>query len=167
MQITAAAKRQASLEALRVWHNTAIKYPGNYQLTFTQLVDWIDKSGNGQGSWRENFGGAVIDTQEYLGFQAVSNAMENLAEESEGRVTKFPDGFFRGQEFFEALTGKLTTWNWDRISFLGTSVAKDTLNAVSTSSKWFLGGTVTYLVIAGIIGVIVFANSAGKSVNVK
>jgi len=167
MQITIAAKRQASLEALRAWHNTAIKYPDNYQLTFTQLIDWIDKSGDGKGSWRENFGGAVIDTQEYLGFNAVSNAMTDLAEKSEGRVTTFPDGFFRGSEFFEALIGKVSTWNWDKIKVISTDVAKSVADKVDFGSKLFLGGTLTYVIVAGLIGVVIFANAAGKSVKVK
>lgn len=165
MQITLAAKRQAALEALRVWHNAAIQYPENYTLTFTQFVDWIDKAAG--GTWRENFGASVIDAQEYLGFQAVINAMENLAHTSKGRVTQFPDGYFKGSEFFEALIGKLTTFNWDRIKAVGSGVASDVFDAAGSASKWFLGGTITYFVVAGLIGVAIFAYSSGKNVKVS
>lgn len=166
MQITEAAKKSAANEALRVWHNAALSFPENYQLTFEQLIQWIDKSGDGQGSWRVNFGSSVIITQEYLGIQAVNNAMENLAWLSQGRVTTYPDGFFRGAEFQEALHGKVSTWNWDKIKVISTAIAKDAADAVASGSRLFLGGTMIYVALAGLLFIVVFANSSGKSVSI-
>ncbi|MGE3263594.1 MAG: hypothetical protein AB7K68_17590 [Bacteriovoracia bacterium] len=163
MQITIAAKQSAANEALRPWHNIAIQYPENYSLTFTQLIQWIDRT---NPTWRENFGASVIDTQEFLGMQAVTNAMESLAEQSKGRVTTYPNGDMKGSEFNQALLGKVSTLNWDRIQADAVSVAKDTAEAINTSASWFLGGSMAYIAIAGIIGILVFANAAGKSVKV-
>ena len=165
MQITEAAKRQAALEALRVWHNAAIQFPENYSLTFTQLIDWVDKSAGGK--WREFFGESVISAQEYLGFQAVNNAMENLATKAQGRADTYADGYFRGQDMYDVLIGKFSTYNWDRIKSVGVGVATDIMEKVESTSKLFLGGSATYLMVLGIIGLVVFANSAGKSVKVK
>ena len=164
MQITDAAKRQAALEGLRPWHNEALKYPENYQLTFQQLIDWIDKSGDGNGSWRINFGASVIAAQEYLGMAAVENAMIALADKSEGRATTYPDGFFRGAEFFEALQGKVGSWNWDKIKVISEGVASDVMEKVDSTAKLFVGGSLMYVAAAGLLAVVVFAGAAGKKV---
>lgn len=166
MQITDAAKRQAALEGLRAWHNTAINYPNNYNLSFTQLVDWIDKSGDGNGSWRVNFGAAWITAEEYLGAGAVQRAMSDLADKSEGRATTYPDGFFRGAEFFEALQGKVGTWNWDKIKVVSAGVASDVVEKVDSTAKLFVGGSIAYVIVAGLLAVAIFASAAGKNVKV-
>ena len=164
MQITTDAKIRASLEGLRPWHNAAISYPENYSLSFDQLLQKIDRD---SPTWRENFGASVIAAQEYLGMAAVENAMTALADRNEGKVTTYPDGSWRGAEFNDALYGKVSTWNVDKISAVASGVAKDVADQIDTSAKLFLTGTTAYIAIAGLLAVLVFASSAGKAASVR
>lgn len=163
MQITASQKVNASLEGLRPWHNAALNYPENYSLSYEQLLQKIDRD---SPTWRENFGSSVIAAQEYLGMAAVNNAMVALANENEGKATTYPDGSWRGAEFHEALYGKVSGWNVDRLSAVASGVAQDVVDKVDSTAKLFVGGSIAYIAIAGLLAVLVFANSAGKSAKV-
>ncbi|MGE0175388.1 MAG: hypothetical protein AB7T49_21575 [Oligoflexales bacterium] len=164
MNISASDKVKASLEGLRPWHNAALSYPENYKMSYEQLLQKIDRD---SPSWRENFGASVIAAQEYLGMAAVEKAMIALADENEGKATTYPDGSWRGAEFHEALYGKVSGWNVDKVSAIASGVAKDVVDQVNTSAKLFLGGTTAYIAIAGLLAILVFANSAGKTASVR
>lgn len=160
MQITVAAKKQAALEAFRAWHNVAIQFPENYSLTFSQFIDWVDRS---NPVMRENFGASVIDTQEFLGVQAVTDAMEKLARESKGMVPTYPDGYLRGAQYFgDALIGKIQTWDLSRIKKESLSIAQEGLEKVAGYGKNVLTFGVGAYVLAGAIGLFVVLSSYRK-----
>lgn len=157
MVITAAKKRDAANQALKAWHNQALKYPQNYSLSFSQLLTFVDKGSS--GTWRENFGGAVIAAEEYLGYNAVENAMRELADNSSGRVTTYFDGTIKGTEFFDALSGKFSLFSWDRIKADVTAVGEKSISQAVDASKIFLGGSLVYVAVLGLVFVVLAARS--------
>lgn len=159
MILTDFQKKQYSLDALKAWHNQALNYPENYSFTFEQLVAWIDKSNS---EWRNNFGSSVQKAQEYLGNAAVNSAMENLADTAKGRVTTFPDGFFKGNEFFEALQGKVLSWDFKRIVIESGKIANAGLDAIADKGKWAIGGIAGLWAIVPLVGVMIVILSYKK-----
>lgn len=81
-------------EAMKYFHNQASKYSG-YALTFDQMLDAVGGGGQKTSIFLEGLGLAIDSIgDEFLGGNKVENAMENLADQGQGKLPANRNAFF-------------------------------------------------------------------------
>ena len=125
-------KKNAAKGAITTWYYEATRYPENFSMTLDQFFDYIEKT---SPTFLDNFGASVLTLRNYLNGSFVDKAMGDLAERTQGKVTKYPDGSFRGAEFFDALQSKIYDYDFKRVVFESKEVAKKGLEEVASFGK--------------------------------
>lgn len=82
-------------------------------LSFSEMIDLMQAP---TGTFLQNFGSACISAEKSLGATRVHDKMRELAKITGGKVTTYPDGSFRGQEFFDILYRGVQSWDLKRIA---------------------------------------------------
>lgn len=153
------AYEQQAIDALRAWHSVAAsEYPANMKMSFDEFLAYAKLKGP---DFLTLFGKSVAAAASLsgVGMQGVLQSMEALARQSQGRVSQYPDGYPRMTEFFDALVGRALQWDVRVVTAVAKDTAVEGLQNVATAGKWFLGGSLVYLAIAGLFGVYIFASS--------
>lgn len=120
-------KVAAAKKALLFWHNRALQY--NYKLSFDQLISWMNKS---NAVFLENFGDSALLLADYRGWDSVQESMEALADDSQGRLPQYTDGFFKAYDFMNVLTQRVDTRSWGDVWQDAKTVADQTVEAAKT-----------------------------------
>lgn len=128
-----------AITALRAWHSVAAaEFPANMQLSFDEFLAYIRL----KPDFLLSFGKSVVDTANLsgVGMPGVIRSMEELARQSQGRVSQFHDGYPKLSEFFEALIGRALQWDVKVIGTVAKDITVKGLEAAASAGKTFLQG---------------------------
>lgn len=92
---------------LRTWYDAA-----QPSMTFSEFINYTQEA---TGTFLQNFGNACIAAEKSIGKDSLHSKMRDLGKLSNGKVSQFPDGSFRGQEFFDVLYRGVQSWDLKRI----------------------------------------------------
>lgn len=131
-------KRESGIYALSVWVNASRPFIG--ALIVSDFVRRIDAD---SPTWLENFGGAYQAATDSTRAGLVNEALEDLAAKTKGVVSVYPDGGWRGQEFFDALYGRTIkidlAQGLDIAKDVGKGVVKDVSSVFTFGALGLLG----------------------------
>lgn len=125
-------KKNAAKGAITTWYYEAIRYPENFAMSLDQFFNYIEST---SPNFYDNFGASVLTLRNYLNGSFVDKSMKQLAERTQGKVTKYPDGSFRGAEFFDALQSKIYDYDFQKVIFEAKGIAKKGLEEVASFGK--------------------------------
>lgn len=151
----------AAIDALRAWHRVAAtEFPQNMKLSFDQFLAWVRTKPN----WVLDFGKSVVPTANLLGvgMQGVIKSMEELARQSQGRVSQYQDGYPKLTEFFDALAGRALSWDVSVVKALAADTAVKGLDKAATAATTFIAGYGAILAISAGVGLYVLITSYRK-----
>lgn len=129
-----------AIEALRAWHAVAAsEFSQNMKLSFDQFLAYVKLKGP---SFLTDFGKSVAGAASLsgVGMAGVLKSMEELARQSQGRVTQYPDGYPKLTEFYDALVGRALKWDVSVVAAVSKDIAVDGLNKAAALGSIFLTG---------------------------
>ena len=130
---------------LRFWYNSAIKYPENFAMSFDDLVAYIAKT---KPTWFNDWGNACLIAEQSRGTDVVAASLQDLAHTAQGKVSQYPDGSFKGNEFFDVLYSKVANWDLKRIGTAVTEISSQGVKAVAEVGSFALNS----YILAGAVG---------------
>lgn len=124
---------------LRTWYDAA-----QPSMTFQEFLDYCNEA---TGTFLQNFGNACIAAETSIGKSAVHAKMRELGKLSNGKVSQFPDGSFRGQEFFDVLYRGVQSWDLKRIGKVAVEITASGAEKIAS-----VGGMVlsTYVILGAL-----------------
>ncbi len=134
------AYEQQAIEALRAWHAVAAsEFSQNMKLSFDDFLKYVKLRGP---SFLTDFGKSVAGAASLsgVGMGGVLKSMEELARQSQGRVSQYPDGYPKLTEFFDALAGRALKWDVGVVTAVSKDIAVEGLNKAATLGSIFLTG---------------------------
>lgn len=134
---------------LREWHKHA-----SMPMSLDEFVQYANK----YKSFTELFGSSAIIAETTIGSSAVLEKMRELGKLSNGRVTQYEDGSFRGTEFFDILYKGVQSWDLKRIAKTTVEIAGSGIKKIADFGSSAL---MLYLVV-GAIGILIVINNQSK-----
>ena len=113
-------KREYGIKGITPWVNASRQWLG--AVTVSDIVKKIEKE---SPTFLENFGSsykiAIDSTNQIL----VDDALAKLGRENKGQVSTYPDGSWRGIEFFDVLYNRTTQIDLPKAKIIASQVAND------------------------------------------
>jgi hypothetical protein len=153
----------SAIEALRAWHSVAAaEFPQNMQLSFDEFLAYVRQRGP---NWLLDFGKDVVGTANLsgVGMSRVIKLMEDLARQTQGRVSQYPDGYPKLTEFEDALIGRSLQWDVSVISAVSKKIVVEGTQKVATIGALALGSYGLILAISAGVGLYMVVSSYRKA----
>ncbi len=157
------AYEQQAIEALRAWHEVAAaEFPQNMKLSFDDFLNYVKQRGP---SFLTDFGKSVAGAASLsgIGMGGVLTSMQELARQSQGRVSQYPDGYPKLTEFFDALAGRALQWDVRVVAAVSKDIAVEGIQNVAAAGSVFLAGWGLVTVLGAVTALIVAYTAMKKT----
>lgn len=103
------SRRVLGEQVLKEFYNAASAYPANFNFkSFKDFTNFIDST---SPKFIEYFGDSSFYTGHNIGDDTVKVIISNLGKSNMGKYSTYPDGSFKGQEFYDTLNkGAVASW---------------------------------------------------------